>query len=72
MTCEEFRQIANTFSLEMPHAVGRALFRHMAQCPHCEEFVVQMAQKAPPFDPQQAAAYSAYGKAVAKELPDGR
>ncbi len=72
MTCEEFRQIANRFSLEMPHAVTATLFAHMAQCPHCEEFAAHMAQKATPMDPQQAAACRAYGKAVAKELPDGR
>ncbi len=72
MTCEEFRLIASTFSLEMPHAVALAIFAHMNLCPHCEEFVVQKANEGPPFDPQQAAACKAYGKAVAKELPDGR
>ncbi len=67
MTCEEFRLIANTFSLKTPKAVTLVLFQHMAQCPHCEEFAAHMANKAPPLDPQQAAAYRAYGESVAKE-----
>ncbi len=72
MTCEEFRQIANIFSLDMPHDAARAIFRHMEECPHCEEFIVQTANEVPPMDPRHAAACRAFGKAVAKEQTDGR
>ncbi len=68
MTCEEFRQIASVFSLEMPHAVALMIFTHMDQCPHCEEYNASLACHASSLTPQDIADCEAYGNELMEEF----